>query len=165
MNAKPTPATEARLVVPGIPTPSYPEGGFFTLKSPPVTINGTKDQVLDVLLRVEAYRSWSTFLCDADNIVHPENINGGENAHGEIDPSLVTVGSKFDVTFRLFPNFPSMTTKSTETVVSIEKSEEKYVITWKPSDVPAERVHIISDPEEGYGTCTYETVGIYYRVR
>ncbi|EPS43365.1 hypothetical protein H072_2676 [Dactylellina haptotyla CBS 200.50] len=151
-----TPAAE--IITPGLSTPHYPDGGFFTVKAAPITINATKDQVLDVLLRVGSYHAWSSFLCEGTNIVHPKTRpQGGSNMDGDDDADIVTVGSTFDVKVRLFPAVPAILASQTEKITSIEKSEEAYIITWSPTDITGERVHIISEPDHGYGTCKYET--------
>ncbi|KAF3920771.1 hypothetical protein ABW20_dc0104005 [Dactylellina cionopaga] len=158
MSAKPknTPLTTAQLISPGQATPSYPDGGLYTVKSAPITINATKDQILQTLLRLDDYHAWNNFTPNVTNIVHPENSKTG-TPDSERSATIATVGTTFTFSVRLFPTFPFIKTKSTERITSISKTDGVYVVSWVPLDIPGERVHVISESEEGYGTCVYES--------
>ncbi|TGJ72435.1 hypothetical protein EYR41_004330 [Orbilia oligospora] len=123
----------AQIISPGQSTPSYPDGGYFTVKSAPVTINATKDQILTVLLRLSAYHTWNSFIPSVTDIVHPSETTPGSNESPQ-DHDLGVVGSSF--TFH---------------------TENVYMVSWRTTQSGAERVHVITEGADGYGTCRYET--------
>ncbi|RVD83976.1 uncharacterized protein DFL_005744 [Arthrobotrys flagrans] len=84
----------AQIISPGQSTPSYPDGGYFSVKSAPVTINATKDQILTVLLRFSAYHTWNNFIPQVTDIVHPSETTPGLNESPR-DPDLGVVGTSF----------------------------------------------------------------------
>ncbi|KAF3190580.1 hypothetical protein TWF106_000186 [Orbilia oligospora] len=146
----------AQIISPGQSTPSYPDGGYFTVKSAPVTINATKDQILTVLLRLSAYHTWNSFIPSVTDIVHPAETTPGSNDSPR-DPDLGVVGSSFTFHVRLFSSLPFIKFPAKETITTISKTENVYMVSWRTTQSGAERVHVITEGADGYGTCRYET--------
>ncbi|KAK6355985.1 hypothetical protein TWF718_000360 [Orbilia javanica] len=146
----------AQIVSPGQATPSYPDGGFFTVKSAPVTINATKDQILTVLLRLSAYHTWNSFVPLVTDITHPSEPAPGSDESPR-DPDLAVVGSSFTFHVRIFSSLPFIKISVKEAITTISKTENVYMLSWYCAESGAERVHVITEGADGYGTCKYET--------
>ncbi|KAK6500125.1 hypothetical protein TWF481_010481 [Arthrobotrys musiformis] len=149
----------AQIISPGQSTPSYPDGGYFTVKSAPVTINATKDQILTVLLRLNAYHTWNSFTPRVTDIIHPSETTPESNdpSAPPRDPNLGVVGTSFTFHVRLFASLPFIKIPTTETITTISKTDSVYMVSWHTPDNGAERVHVITEGADGYGTCKYET--------
>ncbi|KAF3941769.1 hypothetical protein ABW19_dt0202901 [Dactylella cylindrospora] len=163
MSAKDTPS-KAQLITPGQTTPTYTDGGWFSIKAAPVTINGTKDQIIRTLLHFNAYHAWNNFIPAVSDINHPTYVSpsgqsaaGTENADSNEEPpakpsDLGEVGTVFTFHARMFSSLPFLKFKSTEKVTVIDR--ENGVVAWMAVATPGERVHIIKEDE--YGACKYE---------
>lgn len=145
----------AQIISPGQSTPSYPDGGYFSVKSAPVTINATKDQILTVLLRFSAYHTWNNFIPQVTDIVHPSETTPGLNESPR-DPDLGVVGTSFTFQVRIFASLPFIKIPTKETITRISKTENVYMVSWYSAESGAERVHLITEGADGYGTCKYE---------
>ncbi|KAK6332251.1 hypothetical protein TWF696_002972 [Orbilia brochopaga] len=144
-------------ITPGLPTPLFPDGGWFTIKSTPITITGSKEQIIQTLLRFEAYHTWNNFIPRTTDIVDPD-------PHDPTDPAASTsqtqpskdrrVGTTMTFYARMFASLPFLKVKSSEEITTINK--EKGIIAWRARHVECERVHVITEADE-YGTCRYES--------
>ncbi|KAK6530989.1 hypothetical protein TWF281_007816 [Arthrobotrys megalospora] len=152
----------AQIVSPGQSTPSYPDGGYFTVKSAPVTINATKDQILTVLLRLNAYHTWNNFVPLVTDVVHPSETTPGSDGSPR-DPNLGIVGTSFTFHVRMFPALPFIKLPARETITTISKTESVYMVSWHTTESGAERVHVITEGVDGYGTCKYETYDTFQK--
>ncbi|KAF3911307.1 hypothetical protein ABW21_db0203526 [Orbilia brochopaga] len=146
-------------ITPGLPTPLYPDGGWFMIKSAPIMIAGTKEQIIQTLLRFEAYHTWNNFIPVTENIIEAPRPDQTSDPTGasttfqgpDIDKRVGTL-----ITFhaRMFASLPFFKIKTVEEVTTINK--DAGIVAWRAQMVPGERVHVITEADE-YGTCRYES--------
>ncbi|KAJ6259396.1 hypothetical protein Dda_6297 [Drechslerella dactyloides] len=138
-------------IKPGLPTPIYPDGGWFTVKSSPVTIVGSKEQIIQTLLKFDTYHTWNNFIPRVTNIVDPPRPNS------DSDPTSTApsrgVGTTIVMHARLFASIPFFKVRTGEEVTTINK--EAGIVAWRARTVECERVHVITEAE--YGTCQYQS--------
>ncbi|EWC45472.1 hypothetical protein DRE_00871 [Drechslerella stenobrocha 248] len=141
------PRKRQRIQQPGRPTPSFSDGGYFTVSSAPVKIAGSKQQIIQTLLRFEAYHTWNNFVPQVTDIEGLDRAADGGSNGG------VRVGTKFTMHARLFASLPCLTKETAEEVTVINEDAGK--VAWGPVTKTAERVHLVTEAD--YGTCNYES--------
>lgn len=134
-------ASKAEIIQPGLPTPKYPNGGYFTVKGS-VKIKASKQRILEALVDFRSYPKWNTFVTEVTDVKHP---NGTKEA---------AVGTTMTFVCNMFPLLPKAVTL--EEITQLDWDEG--IVTWKALETEAERVHTIKELEDGICEyCSYET--------